>query len=150
MPRIPRPVFPGVLHHVTQRGNRRENVFFSDGDRAAYLGWLAHYCARFKVLSFRRGRCYAPRPSAGRRRTSTNHQHSWKLCASPLFPLFLYFQSRDSLFSDTLPPGATGEQLIALKVLAFIMPGDDALHSISCAHVLRELMPHAKLSSLKL
>ena len=49
MPRISRPVFPGVPHHVTQRGNRREDVFFSDGDRATYLGWLAHYCARFKV-----------------------------------------------------------------------------------------------------
>lgn len=49
MPRIPRPVFRGVPHHVTQRGNRREDVFFSDGDRATYLGWLAHYCARFRV-----------------------------------------------------------------------------------------------------
>ena len=49
MPRIPRPVFPGVPHHITQRGNRHENVFFSDGDRAAYLGWLAHYCVRFNV-----------------------------------------------------------------------------------------------------
>lgn len=58
-------------------------------------------------------------------------------------------QSRDNLFSDTLPPGATGEQLIAMKVPAFIMPGDDALHSTSCAHVLRELMPQATLSLLK-
>ena len=49
MPRIPRPVFPGVPHHITQRGNRREDVFFNDGDRAMYLGWLAHYCARFRV-----------------------------------------------------------------------------------------------------
>jgi len=30
------------------------------------------------------------------------------------------------------------------------MPGDDALHTTSCAQVLRELMPRAKLSSLKL
>jgi putative transposase len=49
MPRIPRPVFPGIPHHITQRGNRRENVFFSDGDRAAYPGWMAHYCAKFRV-----------------------------------------------------------------------------------------------------
>ena len=49
MPRIARPVFAGIPHHITQRGNRRENVFFSDGDRAAYLGWLAHYCEKFQV-----------------------------------------------------------------------------------------------------
>lgn len=49
MPRIPRPVFSGVPHHITQRGNRRENVFFSDEDRVVYLGWLAHYCAKFQV-----------------------------------------------------------------------------------------------------
>jgi putative transposase len=49
MPRIPRPVFAGIPHHVTQRGNRGQAVFFSDEDRAAYLGWLAHYCVRFRV-----------------------------------------------------------------------------------------------------
>jgi REP element-mobilizing transposase RayT len=26
-------VVPGIPYHVTQRGNRREDVFFSDGDR---------------------------------------------------------------------------------------------------------------------
>jgi REP element-mobilizing transposase RayT len=31
MPRRARTVFPGVPHHVTQRGNRRGRVFFSDG-----------------------------------------------------------------------------------------------------------------------
>jgi pimeloyl-ACP methyl ester carboxylesterase len=59
-------------------------------------------------------------------------------------------QCRDNLFGDTLPSGATGEQLSAINVPAFIMPGDDALHTTSCAQVLRELMPRAKLSSLKL
>ena len=59
-------------------------------------------------------------------------------------------QCRDNLFSDILPSGATGEQLTAINVPAFIMPGDDALHTTSCAQVLRELMPQAKLSSLKL
>lgn len=59
-------------------------------------------------------------------------------------------QSRDSLFSDTLPSGATCEQLVAMNVPAFIMPGNDAMHTTSCAQVLRELLPQAKLSSLKL
>ena len=59
-------------------------------------------------------------------------------------------QCRDNLFSDTLPSGASGEQLTAINVPAFITPGDDALHTTSCAQVLRELMPRANLSSLKL
>jgi putative transposase len=49
MPRIARAVFPGIPHHITQRGNRRDDVFFSDGDRAVYLGWLTEYCERFRV-----------------------------------------------------------------------------------------------------
>ena len=49
MPRLARSVFSGVPHHITQRGNRRENVFFSDADREAYLEWLAEYCARHGV-----------------------------------------------------------------------------------------------------
>jgi putative transposase len=33
-------VVPGVLHHVTQRGNNRQDVFLTDGDREFYLGLL--------------------------------------------------------------------------------------------------------------
>lgn len=49
MPRLARPIFAGVAHHITQRGNRRENVFFSNADREAYLQWLAQYCAKHGV-----------------------------------------------------------------------------------------------------
>jgi len=49
MPRLPRTVFAGIPHHITQRGNRRENVFFSDGDRAVYLEWLQLYCEQHAV-----------------------------------------------------------------------------------------------------
>ncbi len=45
MPRRARVVFPGVPHHVTQRGNHRERVFFESGDPEAYLSWLCA-CSR--------------------------------------------------------------------------------------------------------
>ena len=41
MARLARIVIPQVAHHVTQRGNRRLPVFFSDDDRIAYLALLA-------------------------------------------------------------------------------------------------------------
>lgn len=41
MARLARIVIPQVAHHVTQRGNRRLPVFFSDDDRATYLALLA-------------------------------------------------------------------------------------------------------------
>ena len=41
MARIARIVVPGLPHHVTQRGNRREQVFFSDDDYLAYMDLLA-------------------------------------------------------------------------------------------------------------
>ena len=49
MPRISRTVFADIPHHITQRGNRRENVFFTDDDRNVYLGWLKEYCSKHDV-----------------------------------------------------------------------------------------------------
>ncbi len=42
-------VVPGLPHHVVQRGNRRQDVFFSDADREAYLGFLREACAKSGV-----------------------------------------------------------------------------------------------------
>lgn len=49
MPRLPRAVFAGYPHHITQRGNRREPVFFDDGDRQVYLVWLKEYADLHQV-----------------------------------------------------------------------------------------------------
>jgi putative transposase len=43
MPRVARIVIPDIPYHITQRGNRREDVFFSDEDRLVYLKLLAQY-----------------------------------------------------------------------------------------------------------
>lgn len=56
--------------------------------------------------------------------------------------------SRDTLFDNTMPSGATGEQLMAIKLPTFIMSGDDASHATSAAHALRELVPGSVLSPL--
>ncbi len=49
MPRLARSVFADVPHHITQRGNRRENVFFTDHDRQTYLTWLKAYSEAHRV-----------------------------------------------------------------------------------------------------
>jgi putative transposase len=49
MPRLSRTVFAGVPHHITQRGNRREDIFFVDEDREAYLTWLQEYSELYEV-----------------------------------------------------------------------------------------------------
>jgi putative transposase len=49
MARIARVVVPGVPHHVTQRGNRRMDVFFSDEDRLAYLELLREFGEKYGV-----------------------------------------------------------------------------------------------------
>ena len=43
MARLARIVVPGIPHHVTQRGNRRQEVFFSDTDYRQYLNFLTQY-----------------------------------------------------------------------------------------------------------
>ncbi|PIV00135.1 MAG: transposase [Syntrophobacterales bacterium CG_4_8_14_3_um_filter_58_8] len=49
MPRLHRTVFAGLPHHVTQRGNRREDIFFTDEDREVYLSWLREYSDKRQV-----------------------------------------------------------------------------------------------------
>ena len=44
-----RAVYAGVPHHITQRGNRREDVFYGDDGRAAYLNWLWEYAEKYDV-----------------------------------------------------------------------------------------------------
>lgn len=46
MARLARITIPGVAHHVTQRGNRSMEVFFSEDDYRAYLELLAEYGAK--------------------------------------------------------------------------------------------------------
>ncbi|MDR2488077.1 MAG: hypothetical protein LBD42_01015 [Desulfovibrio sp.] len=46
MARLARIVAAGVALHVTQRGNRRQTVFFSDEDYGAYLELLREWSAR--------------------------------------------------------------------------------------------------------
>lgn len=40
MPKVARIVVPNCPHHVTQRGNNRQEVFFVDDDRVTYLDLL--------------------------------------------------------------------------------------------------------------
>jgi putative transposase len=49
MARIARFVVPGLPHHVTQRGNRRESVFFSDADYELYRDLLAQQTRKHAV-----------------------------------------------------------------------------------------------------
>ncbi|SDD43500.1 putative transposase [Sphingomonas sp. YR710] len=44
MARLARIVIPDAPHHVTQRGNRRLPIFFSDDDRRFYLDLIAAAC----------------------------------------------------------------------------------------------------------
>lgn len=40
---------PGVAHHVTQRGNRRQPVFFEDEDYSAYIELVSVACRQRDV-----------------------------------------------------------------------------------------------------
>lgn len=62
MPRLSRVVLPDHAHHVTQRGVRRGDIFFDDGDRALYLRHMREQTEKFGV----RVLCYC---------LMTNHVH---------------------------------------------------------------------------
>ena len=49
MARLARAIFPGHLHHVTQRGKDRAQTFFEDADYALYRDLLAEHCVAAEV-----------------------------------------------------------------------------------------------------
>jgi putative transposase len=49
MPRVPRFVVPGLPHHVTQRGNYRQPVFFNDADRQFFLRRLTKRAKQYGI-----------------------------------------------------------------------------------------------------
>jgi pimeloyl-ACP methyl ester carboxylesterase len=53
-------------------------------------------------------------------------------------------QSRDALYGDTMPSGATGAELMNIKTPSLILPGADASHATSAAWAMKELMPNAE------
>jgi putative transposase len=44
MARLARVIIPNFPHHITQRGNRRQDVFFNAGDYEYYLELLKEWC----------------------------------------------------------------------------------------------------------
>ena len=54
MPRIARVVAVDTPHHITQRGNNRQDVFFTDGDREFYLDGLRDQSDRYalRIMAF--------------------------------------------------------------------------------------------------
>ncbi len=49
MPRSSRAIAVGYPHHVTQRGNNRQTVFFDDHDRSTYLDCLKQYTDKYQI-----------------------------------------------------------------------------------------------------
>jgi len=54
MPRQPRLVLSGFPHHVTQRGNYRQNIFEDANDFRKYCYWMVEYAEKYcvKILAY--------------------------------------------------------------------------------------------------
>jgi len=49
MARLARVVAPGLPHHITQRGNRRQQTFLCDEDYRSYLELMGQWCGAHQV-----------------------------------------------------------------------------------------------------
>ena len=49
MARLARVIAPGMPHHVTQRGNRRQQTFFGEEDYQHYLELISRFCRAEQV-----------------------------------------------------------------------------------------------------
>jgi putative transposase len=54
MPRLARAIAVGCAHHITQRGNNRQPVFFVDQDRQVYLELLQEQADQYglEIVSY--------------------------------------------------------------------------------------------------
>ncbi len=59
MARLSRVIVPGFPHHVTQRGNRRQQTFFCTEDYLAYLDLMGQWCTKHEVQIW----CYCLMPN---------------------------------------------------------------------------------------
>jgi putative transposase len=48
MARKPRVIAAGYPHHIVQRGNNKQDIFFEDQDRKIYMDILTKHCVEFK------------------------------------------------------------------------------------------------------
>lgn len=58
MPRRARIILVGIPHHITQRGSRRQQVFFEKSDYEKYLVWYRRYARSLKIETL--GYCLMP------------------------------------------------------------------------------------------
>jgi len=49
MARIARVIATGFPHHITQRGNRRQQTFFCDDDYSAYIELMTQWCHKYQI-----------------------------------------------------------------------------------------------------
>ena len=49
MARIARVIAIGYPHHITQRGNRRQQTFFGEEDYIAYIELMSNWCQKYQV-----------------------------------------------------------------------------------------------------
>ena len=88
MPRVARIIVPGVPHHVTQRGNNRQEVFFVDDDRMVCLDLLERQAQTFLSKAERMlGRRLRPLPVGRQRKTEDDEESGWLSLVSPWFPV---------------------------------------------------------------
>jgi putative transposase len=56
MPRLARAVAVGFAHHINQRGNNRQDVFFVDDDRRVYLELLKEQADQYPSITNRQAK----------------------------------------------------------------------------------------------
>ena len=76
MPRLARTVAVGCGHHITQRGNNRQDVFLVDDDRQVYLELLREQADKYGLEVV--GYCLM-----------TNHVHLVTISKGPVWPIVI-------------------------------------------------------------
>ena len=106
---MPRAVFPGVAHHLTQRGVDRQAVFFADRDRQVYLQLVQRAATQFGVSLV--GYCLMP-----------NHVHWIAVPKSPVSLTKTFAPSSRSL-CPILQFAAAAKRTLLAEPLLFVCFG---------------------------
>ena len=80
MERLARVVVPGIAHHLTLRGNRRQETFFCDEDHETYLALMAEWCGERRVDVW--AYCLMPNHGRAGRKPKAKRQASFRTKAN--------------------------------------------------------------------
>ena len=122
-------------------------LLFEDDFSKGAERWKPTDAKAWKVIDTKEGKAFNADPRGGPWASVIRHDDAFAAAYVKLDPekyKAIVRNMRDALFDRDTSPGAEPEELLALEVPAYIVPGRDESHATSAARYLEECLPKSQ------